>query len=150
MSIKFENSSTVYNLQPASTSPSVSNNSYAQASGTFDNSNASNLYFWSTVELIGSFASSPTINNTLELYLVPAPSGGIRFADIDVSSTPPTIAYSHFKGTFNIPISSTSSQIMMLEMVPITPHNQKAYIVNKSGQSLNAGWQLNFYPIREA
>jgi hypothetical protein len=104
--------------------------------------------------LITNFGAAAValLNSSIELYLVPSPSGASRYASVDFTSIapPPTIALNHYKGSFNVALSGVGqTNVMMIEGIPLSPHLQRAYIVNRTGQTMSAGWQLNLYPYRE-
>lgn len=146
MTIKFE-SGTSATLQNSSSS-ALSNNSQVACATTYDNGATGNLFFYGNLRLATGFTAAPTIGNVVELYLTYA-LDGTNYPDVDTSSTPPTIAPDAWVGNFIVSKSQTGSQTIDLTNIPLKPYPLKAYLVNRTGQQMSAGFTVNIYPTRE-
>lgn len=113
-------------------------------SGTYDNGNSSNLYFWGDVELYApGFGGTPTAGKVIELYLVPSYDGGTTYQDAD-TTTPPAGLYA---GAFVVR-GTSGAQRLTLRGVPLPPVIFKTLVNNKTDQQLSANWTLKVTPYR--
>lgn len=102
--------------------------------------------FWANFELAAGFGTAPTQHNIIDLYLVPA-LDGTNYADID--ATGHNLPSNCYVGSFEIILSQTTSQRMVVLGVPLMPLLYKAYLVNNSGQTISAAWTLKVVAAEE-
>lgn len=84
-----------------------------------------------------------------ELYIVPA-LDGTNYPDVDTTGGSSVLPQSSLKGTFvctKAPSVSTNMRFMSPEMT-LRPFLYKAYILNRSGQTISAGWTLKVMSSR--
>jgi hypothetical protein len=113
----------------------------------FDNGNAANLFFWGDLELTVTFASAPTANSTVEVYIVPAENGTNYATTTDGAS--PIVDLNSFIGSFNIP-AQTSAIRRNIRGIPLPPCLFKLYAIDKAGVAFPAtGSVITLYPYRE-
>ena len=118
------------------------------AAGAADDANLDNtteLAFAYDFELNAGFGSSVTAGEDVDLYLVPV-LDGTNEADKDTST--PKFQDSHYRGTFITANTGTTARRMTIEGVPVGPYAYKAYLVNKSGQTVSATWTLKAFPVK--
>lgn len=106
--------------------------------------NQTNLDRNVTVELKATFTASPTIDNPINLFLVPAGDNS-TYPDVDTASSPPKIVPACLAATFSIVKNATGAQTLTNTVYGLEPKAYRAYVVNSSGQSLSAGWSLISY-----
>lgn len=101
--------------------------------------------FWANFELLTGFAVAPVVDVVAaELYLVPA-LDGTTFADVDTAK----VQSSCFVGAFAVLKAATAAQRLVLLGIPLQPLLYRAYIINRSAQSMAAGWTLRVVTSRE-
>ncbi len=118
----------------------------SNAAGHADDANLDNtatLAFTCSFVLTTAFNSTVTVNEDIELYLVPMLDGT---NEADKDTTTPVFQPSHYAGTFITPTTGTGSRRMTIEGVAIGPYKYVARLWNKSGQTMTAGWTLVAYP----
>lgn len=84
-----------------------------------------------------------------ELYLVPA-LDGTNYPDLDLTATTSFIPYPHYAGNFiasKAPSSNTDMRCAS-PVVRLRPWLYKAYVLNRSGQTVSAGWTLKVMSAR--
>ena len=109
-----------------------------------DFDNTTTLAMFADFELNAGFGSSVTAGEDLELYLVPK-LDGTNAADVDTST--PRFQPSHFAGMLITPTTETAARRMTVSGVSVGPFKYTAYVWNRSGQTMSAGWTLTAYPV---
>jgi hypothetical protein len=97
------------------------------ATATLDNRTGGNAGedFWANFELLTGFAVAPAVDVVAaELYLT-------------------------FVGTFVVLKAATAAQRLVLLNVPLQPLLYRVYVINRSAQTMAAGWQLRVVTARE-
>lgn len=101
--------------------------------------------FWANFELLTGFSAVPAVDVVAaELYLVPA-LDGTNFAETDTAK----LQANTFVGTFVVLRSVTIAQRLVLLNVPLQPLLYRAYLINRSAQTMAAGWTLRVVTARE-
>ena len=108
-----------------------------------DLDNTAALAFSYSFVLYAGFGSSVAALEDIDLYLVPKLDGNNE-ADKDTST--PVFQPSHSAGTFVTPTTGTAARRMTVEGVTVGPYKYVGRLVNKSGQTVSAGWTLTAYP----
>jgi hypothetical protein len=117
------------------------------ATSTLDNRTGGNAGedFWANFELLTGFAVAPAVDVVAsELYLVPA-LDGTNFAEADTAK----LQANTFVGTFVVLKAATAQQRLVLLNVPLQPLLYRVYLINRSAQTMAAGWQLRVVTARE-
>lgn len=109
----------------------LANGSYTAASAEINNS--SDLYLFNDLELTVTFGSAPTVNNPIEMYLIPS-IDGTNFADGGGAVAP---ARNLYVGSFLLR-AVTTAQRCLLRGVPLPPGKYKYVAKNGSGQAFPA------------
>lgn len=117
-------------------------NAAAVAAATATIANQTNLDRFMSFVLTAGFSVAPAVNAEVQLYLVPA-LDGTNFADED--TTTPTLSANQYVGSFFVDKSQTGAQLMVVERVRVGPFLYKAYILNKTAQTIAAAWLLDVY-----
>ena len=138
--IKAQQQSASTTLQDGTSSALANGAVVAAATSNWDNS--SNLCFVSGFELNTGFSVSPTVGVGIELYLVPA-LDGTNFGDFDTST--PNVQLTTFTITFGVVFSQTAAQRLVATGIALMARLYKAYVYNKSGQSMAAGWTVKIF-----
>lgn len=131
---------------------SLANNSgISQNTGTnaaFDNGNSLNLFFWGDLELNVTFASTPTANSAVEVYIIPAEDGTNFGTTTDGSN--PVYDLTSFVGSFSIPAQTTAIR-RHLRGIILPPCKFKLFVINRSGVAFPATgtMTITLYPYRE-
>lgn len=94
---------------------------------------------YANFELNAGFGSSPTVGTVVELYLVPA-LDGTNYAEVDATNH--LLQPQCYAGAFVILKSQTAAQRLVILGVPVQPCLYKAYVLNKSGQTMSSTWTL--------
>ena len=117
----------------------LANNAYTAASAEQDNSTNHDLL--ADFELSVTFGTNPTVNSTMDLYIVIAMDGTV-YGDGGGAVAP---APTYWRGCFPLR-AVTTIQHIALEGVPLPPEKWKAIILNNTtGQALGAtGHTLEF------
>lgn len=129
-------------------------NSLANASGVLGDvavANNTNLNMWGIFQLAVTFGTNPTLNNPIELYLIPAVDG-TNYADT-VDGATPFVPYTSFIGAFNVRATTSAQRLSLLgpygQMIALPPVPFKLYLVNRSGQAFPAsGSIVSLVPYR--
>jgi hypothetical protein len=101
--------------------------------------------FWANFELLTGFAVAPAVDVVAaELYLVPS-LDGTNWAEADTAK----LQANTFVGTFVVLKAATAAQRLVLLNVPLQPLLYRVYIINRSAQSMAAGWTLRVVTARE-
>lgn len=95
--------------------------------------------FFASFELVVGFGSAPAAGVAIELYLVPA-LDGTNYAEIDTTNH--LLQAANFRGSFVVLKAQTGTQRLVLEGVMLQPLLYKAYLLNKTAQTMSSGWTL--------
>ena len=115
----------------------------------YDNSVALNLF--GLLELNVTFASAPTANNTVDVYIIPAPDGtNYDDAVTGASGSAPASCYA---GGFPLRAVTTAQKVPLglgqQGYIPLPPTKFKVFVVNRSGVAFPAsGSTVKMTPFR--
>ena len=112
------------------------------ANGASNLTNSTGLNNYVSARLVGSFSTAASEGGIISLYLAPK-LDGTNVASFDTSGTPPL---GYLVGNFIVALSTTSTQYLDIDGIPVMAYDYEPYIYNQAGQTLAAGWTLTFYP----
>lgn len=118
----------------SSTAMTTELNSLASSTGKAISSaidNSANLDLFDDLELDVTFASAPTANTVVELYLLPSLDGGTTYADGSTAILPQSSLY---VGGFAVR-AVTTAQVMFLRGVALPPGFFKYLVQNTTNQA---------------
>lgn len=133
-------------------------NALASGSGilcstVYDNSGTGGLqYLYGFFELNVTFGTAPTLNNLVNLYLIPS-LDGTNYSDT-VNGATPFAPMTTYAGGFPVRAVTTAQRILLGGpgapfLIPLPPLKFKAYVINNAGQAFPAsGSTLNMVPYR--
>lgn len=137
-----------------STGASLTNLSAAAAGTNLDVRSAGNAAedFAGTFELICQWATiTGIVAGTIigDLYLVPA-LDGTNFPDVDTTAGSSRISSPHRVGFFEASKAPTANTDMRFGTITVdlAPLLYKAYLMNRSGQTISANWTLKVVTAR--
>lgn len=115
----------------------------AQAAGT-DLDNTAELAVFVDLELQCVFASGLSgAMEQIDVFFVPKLDGsnaGVVGSNV--------FQPSHYRGTFIVPHTSTTSGRLTIEGISVGPWKYTLYILNFTGQNINSGWTLKAFPSK--
>ena len=130
------------------TGASLTTGSGAAAGVNLDARTAGNAadFFSAIFELVAQWATAPAGAGTViaDLYLVPA-LDGTNFPAVDMTAGTSYIAFAQRVGSFVAalaPVAATNTRFVS-NQVDLQPLLYKAYIINRSGQTISVNWALN-------
>lgn len=119
----------------------IANNSRSAASAAVG-ADATDAHLLADFELVCTFATAPTLDTTIDLYLVRS-ADGTNYEDGSDTVRPNPDA---FVGSFAVRNVTTSQRIIKRD-VPLPPGLWKAILHNNgTGQSISSGWTLKARP----
>lgn len=128
---------------------SIATNAGAISTTAFDNSLTANLWLFGDFELVVTFATAPTANTTVDLYLLSS-LDATNYGD--ATTIAPAIGIpSHFIGAFPLRNITTAQRILLPTIAPIRlpPTLIKLQAINRSGQAFPAsGSTIKMLPSR--
>ena len=92
------------------------------------------LNLWADLELSVTFATAPTANTVVEVYLLPSLDGGVSYPDGSTTVTPQSALY---VGGFGVRAVNTA-QIMVLRSVVLPPGFYKYVLQNTTNRAFPA------------
>ena len=131
-SLRYENG-TLQSLVSATDLASLAAGSGVVGTTAYDNSAAGNQYFWGDFVLTLTFATAPTLNKPVDIYLIPSYDGGTTYVDASGSAPSP----SHYVGSVGVS-STTSAQVKTLRGISLPPVIFKVLVINSADQALGA------------
>lgn len=137
-----------------STGASLTTGSAGDAATTLDARSGGNAAqdLQARLELVCQWATiTGIVKGTVaaELYLLPA-LDGTNYPDVDVTSGASAIPYESFVGQFTCIKAPTANTNMRFVsgVIDLHPVLYKAYILNKSGQTIAVNWSLKVVPAQ--
>lgn len=127
----------------------LANTSGAISATAFDNSLFASLWLFADFELLVTFAVVPTVNSTIDLYLIPA-LDAVNYGDGTSGPSAVGIA-THFIGSFPLRNLTTVQRILLPTMAPtrLPPTLLKLQAINRSGVAFPAtGTTIKMLPSR--
>jgi hypothetical protein len=88
------------------------------------------------------------VTTMADLYLVPSLDGGTNYADVDTTAGAGVIPFPMRKGVFVFPKTPTAGTNILFQSgeCELYPVIYNVYLINRSGQTMNAGWVLKALP----
>lgn len=120
----------------------MASGSYTAASST--HANRTNLNMYADFQLNVTFGSAPTLNNTVDIFIIPSVDAS-TFGDGGGAVVPPS---SYYRGSFPLR-AVTTAQIVDLMGAPLPPDDFKVVALNSSGVAFPAsGSTLKMSPYK--
>lgn len=96
--------------------------------------NSTDLYLYADYELAVTFATAPTVNTVIELYLLPSIDGGTVYPDGSSTVLPQAALY---VGGFVVR-AVTTAQVMVIRQVALPPGLYKLEVQNTTNRAFPA------------
>ncbi len=133
--------------QTVSSGGAVASGAAAIANTVANLINSTNLDMTVTARLVAAAGAAPVEGTTVSLYLVPI-TDGVNPAGVD--TTTPYFPSKYLAGQFVWPAAgAATSQRMDIDGILVSAMDYVPYLVNNLGQSISAGWTLDFYGTQQ-